>query len=64
LSILPPTPPVFPAARHVVYPVHVCAHVPGSFSDQHPGLFAGRIAGSSRSFPHFIVSFTGTGSHE
>jgi hypothetical protein len=64
LSILPSTPPVFPAARHVVYPVHVCAHVPGLFSDPHAGLFAGSFACSSRCSPSSIVSFTGTGSHE
>jgi len=57
-------PPVSPAARHVVYPVHVCAHVPESFSGLHFGLFTGPFAGSPRYFLHSIVSFTGTGSHE
>jgi hypothetical protein len=52
LSILPLAAPVFPAARHVVYPVHVCARD------------LGLVAGALRHSPYSIVSFTGNGSHE
>jgi len=66
--MLPPTPSVFPAARHVVYPVHVCVRDPGSFSVRHggsyPDPFAALFAGLLRLSPFSIVSFTGTGSHE